>query len=33
MNATRRDLSWEGDKIGLKMKVGYVDLVNIGKRE
>jgi hypothetical protein len=33
MSATRRDLSWEGDEIGLKMKVGYVDLVSVGERE
>jgi hypothetical protein len=33
MNATRRDLSWEGDEISLKVKVGYVDLINVGERE
>jgi hypothetical protein len=33
MSATRRDLSWEGDEIGLKTKVGYADLINVGERE
>jgi hypothetical protein len=33
MNATRRDLSWEGNEISLKAKVGYADLINIGERK
>ena len=33
MNATRRDLSWEGDEISLKVKVGYAELINVGERE
>jgi hypothetical protein len=33
MNATRRDLSWEGDEISLKVKVGYADLISVGERE
>ena len=33
MNATRRDLSWNGDKISLKVKVGYADLIIIGERK
>jgi hypothetical protein len=33
MSTTRRDLSWEGDEIGLKTKVGYIDLIDVGERE
>jgi len=33
MNTTRRDLSWEGDEISLKVKLGYANLMNVGKRE
>jgi hypothetical protein len=33
MSATRRDLSWEGDEISLKVKVGYADLINVGERK
>jgi len=33
MSTTRRDLSWEGDEIGLKMNVGYAKLVSIGQME
>jgi hypothetical protein len=33
MNATRRDLSWEGDEISLKEKVSHVELVSVGERE
>jgi hypothetical protein len=33
MNTTRRDLSWEGDEISLKAKVGYADLIIIGERK
>jgi hypothetical protein len=33
MNATRRDVIWEGDEISLKVKVGYADLINVGERE
>jgi len=33
MNTIRRDSSWEGEGISLKVKVGYTDLFNIGERE
>ena len=33
MSITRRDLSLDGDEIGLKTKVGYADLINVGERE
>jgi hypothetical protein len=33
MNTIRRDLSWEGDMISLKEKVGYDDLINVGREE
>jgi len=33
MNATRRNLIWEGDEISLKGKMGYANLISIGKRE
>jgi hypothetical protein len=33
MNTTRRDLSWEGDEISFKEKVGYTDLISVVERE
>jgi hypothetical protein len=33
MNATRRDLSWEGSEISLKEKVGFTDLIIVVKRK
>ena len=33
MNTTRRDLSWEGDEIILKVKVSHVELVSVSERE
>jgi hypothetical protein len=33
VNTIARDLSWEGDEISLKEKVGYTDLTSIGERK